>query len=208
MCACVSAAVTAGVWGVEGPKPQDGHAGPPGPLTKDTRGWCGHGTTSIASPSRSTVAGREAGTQERPPGPMPTNAMKDLSGGRPSSSNRPDSAAPTVTSSPGTIRHRYGEWPSTVTVTRSMLDIFAERPTTFSGHLAVMLRVGFLHPDLGLGGAERLVVDAASGLAKLVSRGAVFARCGVCLAGDPARPAAVVTPSDAPPSCWGHLSCL
>lgn len=31
-----------------------------------------------------------------------------------------------------------------------------------------VLRIGFLHPDLGLGGAERLVVDAASGLAKLV----------------------------------------
>ena len=31
-----------------------------------------------------------------------------------------------------------------------------------------MLRVAFLHPDLGLGGAERLVVDAAAGLAKLV----------------------------------------
>ena len=31
-----------------------------------------------------------------------------------------------------------------------------------------MLRIAFLHPDLGLGGAERLVVDAASGLAKLV----------------------------------------
>ena len=27
------------------------------------------------------------------------------------------------------------------------------------------LRVSFLHPDLGLGGAERLVVDAASSLA-------------------------------------------
>ncbi len=34
-----------------------------------------------------------------------------------------------------------------------------------------MLRVAFLHPDLGLGGAERLVVDAAAGLAKLVSSG-------------------------------------
>lgn len=30
------------------------------------------------------------------------------------------------------------------------------------------LRIAFLHPDLGLGGAERLVVDAASGLSKLV----------------------------------------
>jgi alpha-1,3/alpha-1,6-mannosyltransferase len=29
------------------------------------------------------------------------------------------------------------------------------------------MRVAFLHPDLGLGGAERLVVDAASGLAQL-----------------------------------------
>jgi hypothetical protein len=31
-----------------------------------------------------------------------------------------------------------------------------------------MLRIAFLHPDLGLGGAERLVVDAAAGLARLV----------------------------------------
>lgn len=30
-----------------------------------------------------------------------------------------------------------------------------------------MLRIAFLHPDLGLGGAERLVVDAAAGLARL-----------------------------------------
>jgi alpha-1,3/alpha-1,6-mannosyltransferase len=30
------------------------------------------------------------------------------------------------------------------------------------------MRVAFLHPDLGLGGAERLVVDAAAGLAALV----------------------------------------
>jgi hypothetical protein len=35
-------------------------------------------------------------------------------------------------------------------------------------HVAMSLRVAFLHPDLGLGGAERLVVDAASGLSKLV----------------------------------------
>jgi alpha-1,3/alpha-1,6-mannosyltransferase len=27
------------------------------------------------------------------------------------------------------------------------------------------MRIAFLHPDLGLGGAERLVVDAAAGLA-------------------------------------------
>ena len=40
-------------------------------------------------------------------------------------------------------------------------------PTIKSSH--TMLRIAFLHPDLGLGGAERLVVDAASGLAKLVS---------------------------------------
>ena len=30
-----------------------------------------------------------------------------------------------------------------------------------------LLRVAFLHPDLGLGGAERLVVDAAAGLRRL-----------------------------------------
>lgn len=29
------------------------------------------------------------------------------------------------------------------------------------------LRVAFIHPDLGIGGAERLVVDAAVGLEKL-----------------------------------------
>ena len=32
---------------------------------------------------------------------------------------------------------------------------------------APLLRVAFLHPDLGLGGAERLVVDAAAGLCRL-----------------------------------------
>ena len=36
-----------------------------------------------------------------------------------------------------------------------------------SASLAPPLRVAFLHPDLGLGGAERLVVDAASGLCRL-----------------------------------------
>ncbi|KNE87074.1 hypothetical protein PSTG_19551, partial [Puccinia striiformis f. sp. tritici PST-78] len=29
------------------------------------------------------------------------------------------------------------------------------------------LRIGFIHPDLGIGGAERLVVDAAIGLTRL-----------------------------------------
>jgi alpha-1,3/alpha-1,6-mannosyltransferase len=33
------------------------------------------------------------------------------------------------------------------------------------------MRVAFLHPDLGLGGAERLIVDAAAGLAQRVSSG-------------------------------------
>ena len=29
------------------------------------------------------------------------------------------------------------------------------------------LRIGFVHPDLGIGGAERLVIDAAVGLQSL-----------------------------------------
>ena len=29
------------------------------------------------------------------------------------------------------------------------------------------MRISFIHPDLGIGGAERLVVDAAMGLKKL-----------------------------------------
>ena len=41
------------------------------------------------------------------------------------------------------------------------------------------MRVGFLHPDLGLGGAERLVVDAASGLAKLVRCSLADLRCSL-----------------------------
>ena len=36
------------------------------------------------------------------------------------------------------------------------------------------LRVAFLHPDLGLGGAERLIVDAAAGLARRGHAVAVF----------------------------------
>ncbi len=32
------------------------------------------------------------------------------------------------------------------------------------------MRIAVLHPDLGLGGAERLIVDAAAGLAKRVRK--------------------------------------
>ncbi|KAL4262177.1 Alpha-1,3/1,6-mannosyltransferase ALG2, partial [Pleurotus pulmonarius] len=36
------------------------------------------------------------------------------------------------------------------------------------------LRIAFLHPDLGIGGAERLVVDAALGLQNLGHRVDVY----------------------------------
>jgi len=36
-----------------------------------------------------------------------------------------------------------------------------------NNNFSSLLSVGFLHPDLGLGGAERLVVDAATGLSHL-----------------------------------------
>ena len=40
----------------------------------------------------------------------------------------------------------------------------AAAPSPAAAPPAPLLRIGFLHPDLGLGGAERLVVDAAAGL--------------------------------------------
>ena len=39
-----------------------------------------------------------------------------------------------------------------------------KRPTKGTGAARAPLRVAFVHPDLGIGGAERLVVDAAESL--------------------------------------------
>ena len=67
--------------------------------------------------------------------------------------------APRLMATPA--RHRAG---SAAASSRSALP-----PAPAAG-----LRVAFLHPDLGLGGAERLVVDAAAGLRRLGHAVVVF----------------------------------